>query len=114
MPSERLRSRFEDIRENIARIERFTGGHDSASFAQDEKALFAVLHALLIISEGARKLGDDAASLAPEQPWPAIRAIGNILRHQYDEVDPAVIWRIVRDDLPSLRAAVERALAALR
>jgi uncharacterized protein with HEPN domain len=109
-----LRRRFEDILENISRIESFTGGHDAASFANDEKTVFAVLHALLIVSEAARKLGDEAASRAPDQPWPAIRAIGNVLRHQYDDVDSAAIWRIVCDDLPSLRSAVDGALAALR
>jgi uncharacterized protein with HEPN domain len=72
-----------------------------------------VLHALLIVSEAARKLGEEAAVHAPDQPWPAIRALGNVLRHQYDDVDPAPIWRIVSGDLPKLRAAVEQALTVL-
>jgi uncharacterized protein with HEPN domain len=110
--SERLRQRFEDILDNVARIESFTVGHDAASFAADEKTIFAVLHALLILSEAARKLGDEAESHAPDQPWPAIRALGNVLRHQYDDVDPAAIWRIVSGDLPKLRVAVEQALTA--
>jgi uncharacterized protein with HEPN domain len=114
VPSERLRRRFEDILENVARIESFTAGHDAASFAGDEKTVFAVLHALLIVSEAARKLGREAEAHAPGQPWPAIRAIGNILRHQYDDVDPVAIWRIVSNDLPNLRAAIERVLSALR
>jgi len=112
VPSERLQLRFQDILDNISRIESFASGHDAASFAADEKTIFAVLHALLIVSEAARKLGDEAVAHAPDQPWPAIRALGNVLRHQYDDVDPAAIWRIVSGDLPKLRAAVEQALAA--
>lgn len=70
--------------------------------------MFAVFHALLIISEAARRLGSDAEALAPEQPWQSIRAFGNVLRHQYDEVDPGATWRIVCGDLPSLKRSIER------
>jgi uncharacterized protein with HEPN domain len=101
---------FEDILENISRIERFTSGLDLATLGEQEQTFFAVLHALLIISESARRLGTEAEILAPGPPWRAIRDLGNVLRHAYDGVDPAVIRRIVRDDLGSLRQAVERAL----
>lgn len=97
--------------DNIARIERFTAGFDEAAFAADEKAMFAVFHALLIISEAARRLGSDAEALAPEQPWQSIRAFGNVLRHQYDEVDPGATWRIVRDDLTSLKQSIDRVMS---
>ena len=50
----------------------------------------------------------------PEQPWSEIRAVGNILRHEYDNVDPLIIWNIVGRDLESLRISVETALARLR
>jgi uncharacterized protein with HEPN domain len=76
--------------------------------------LFAVFHALLIISEAARKLHAEAERLIPDQPWPAIRAIGNVLRHQYDEVDPAAIWNIVQKELGPLKQSVEQVLSELR
>lgn len=114
MPSEQLIRRFEDILDNISRIERFTADLDFSSFVADEQVLFAVLHALLIISESARKLAKAAETLAPGQPWRSIRSLGNILRHAYDDVEPEPIWRIVRDELPGLKAAVEQALMHLR
>ncbi|HEX9535283.1 MAG TPA: HepT-like ribonuclease domain-containing protein [Stellaceae bacterium] len=110
MSSEKRVRWFEDILANIARIERFTAGMDLAKLGEEEQIFFAVLHALLIISESARRLGTEAEKLAPGPPWRAIRDLGNVLRHAYDGVDPAVICRIVRDDLGSLRQAVERAL----
>jgi uncharacterized protein with HEPN domain len=114
LPSERLIRRFEDILDNIVRIERFTSGMDLARFAADEQTMFAVLHALLIISEAARKLAGQAEALASDQPWRDIRALGNVLRHQYDDVNLDAIWRIVRDELPNLKQAVERVLTELR
>jgi uncharacterized protein with HEPN domain len=114
LPSDKRTRWFEDILDNVARIERFTVGMDFQAFLTDEQATFAVLHALLIISEAARRLGADADALAPDQPWRAIRGLGNILRHEYGGVDPNAIWRIVADDLPLLKRAVEGALAELR
>jgi uncharacterized protein with HEPN domain len=36
-----------------------------------------------------------------------VRDIGNVLRHQYASLSPSLIWNVVRDELPPLRAAVE-------
>jgi uncharacterized protein with HEPN domain len=114
LPSDKRVRWLDDILENVARIERFTAGADFRRFLGDEQMAFAVLHALLVISEAARRLGADAERLAPDQPWGAIRALGNVLRHEYGGVDPIAIWRIVVDDLPVLKAAVDRALTGLR
>jgi uncharacterized protein with HEPN domain len=65
VPSEKPLGRLENIRDNIARIERFTAGMDFAAFDANEQTLYASLHALLIISEAARKLGDQANTLVP-------------------------------------------------
>ena len=110
MPSERRARRFQNILDNISRIERFTAGLDFEAFCRNEETFYAVLHALLIISEAARRLQDDAEALAPEQPWQAIRSLGNVLRRAYDGVDPNAIWRIVHDDLRSLKQSVSRVL----
>jgi len=112
--SEKRIQQFTDILENIARIERFTAGFDADGLAGNEQAFYAVLHALLIISEAARRLGNDAETLAPDQPWQSIRNLGNVLRHAYDGVDPSIIWRIVYDDLGGLKRAVEQALVGLQ
>jgi uncharacterized protein with HEPN domain len=114
LPSDRPIRWFEDILDNIERTERFTAGLSKDAFLADERITFAVLHALLIISEAARRLGADAERLAPGQPWRAIRALGNVLRHEYGGVDRAEIWRIVTDDLEPLKRAVQQALRAMR
>ena len=114
MPSSNPIQRFHDILDNIARIERFTVGLNVETFVNTEQALFAVKHALLIISEAAVKLGDMAAELRPEIPWADIRGLGNRLRHEYETVDAVRLWRTVERDLPPLKTAVEAALVQLR
>jgi uncharacterized protein with HEPN domain len=84
---------------------------DLETFKTDTKTVAAVERKLLVISEAATRLGDQAEALCPGLPWRDIRGIGNWLRHQYDHVDLETIWRTVIRDLPPLREAVGRALA---
>jgi uncharacterized protein with HEPN domain len=99
-----------DILEAIGMIEQFVDGFDFDAFRSDPKTVSAVERKLQTISEAAVRLGDDADSLCPGLPWRNIRGIGNWLRHQYDRVDVQAVWNTVKDDLPPLKAAVERAL----
>ena len=62
------------------------------------------------INEAAIRPKDAAETVCPEVPWRDIRGIGNWLRHQYDRVDPEIIWNTIEDDPPSLKSAVQRAL----
>jgi ribonuclease HepT-like protein len=58
---------------------------DLVAFMEDQKTHDAVERCLERISEAAAKLGELAPALAPDQPWQKIRALGNRLRHNYDE-----------------------------
>ena len=60
------------------------------------------------------KLGDQAAVLLPTQPWHKIKAFGNVLRHEYDDILKPRLWDIVQNDLPPLISASEAALQKLQ
>ena len=113
MPSENTILRLEDILENISLIEEYTRDYSHQRFVQDRKTQDAVERCLLRISEAAKKLEGSVDTIMPDQPWSAIRAVGNVLRHEYDRVDPEIIWRIVNNDLDPLKRAVEAALSKL-
>ncbi len=113
MPSDRPAIRFQDILENVWLIQSYTDGMDRAAFDADRRTRDAVERCLQRLSEAATKLGTHAEELAPGPPWPAVRALGNVLRHAYDQVDPARIWEIVTRDLPPMAVAVEGALRRL-
>jgi uncharacterized protein with HEPN domain len=99
-----------DIRDAVAAIEQFTQGMEFDGFREDSKTIAAVERKLQVISEAAVRLGERAEALCPGLPWRDIRGIGNWLRHQYDRVDVEMVWNTVTVDLPSLKAAVNRAL----
>jgi uncharacterized protein with HEPN domain len=87
---------------------------DQQAFTQDLKTANAAERCLERISEAARKLGDLAEGICPEVPWPKVRALGNLLRHEYDTVDMVRVWLMIEDDLPPLKASVQMALKRRR
>ena len=99
-----------DIADAINLIKQFTAGMDFHAFREDPKTIAAVERKLLMISEAAIRLGDEAEIRCPGIPWRDIRGIGNWLRHQYDAIELPVVWKTVRDSLSPLEAAVLRAL----
>jgi uncharacterized protein with HEPN domain len=42
-----------------------------------------------------------------------VRAIGNLIRHEYWRVEPSLVWRIIEDDLPPLGATIAALLSDL-
>jgi len=100
--------------ENVQAIQRYVAGMNLAAFEDDQKTCDAVERCLERISEAAAKLGELAPTLMPDQPWQKIRALGNRLRHEYDDIRAGRLWDIVQVDLPRLRAACEGALQRLR
>lgn len=114
MPSSNLILRLEDILANIESIQEYTRDYSYDSFAGDRKCQDAVERCVTRISEAASKLAGPIESTIPDQPWSQIRAVGNVLRHEYDRVNPILIWTIVSEDLAPLKAAIRSALDRLR
>lgn len=94
------------IRDEIDQLRLNLGDINYVDFAGNYLLLRATERAILIISEAVRMLPESMTDERPEIPWQAIRAIGNILRHEYERVDPRVLWDIVQNRLPPLREAV--------
>ncbi len=91
----------------------YTAGMTVSTFKLDNHTRDAVERCLERVCEAARRLGDRARDLLPNQPWNDIRGMGNRLRHGYDRIDHTVIWHVVRDELPSLITEVDDVLQRL-
>lgn len=95
-----------DMLDAIAGIERSVAGKTLADYQSDWLLKHAVQRAIEIISEASRALPDDVKELRPEIPWPQVRTIGNVLRHEYHGLSDRIIWGVVVDELPALKIAV--------
>jgi uncharacterized protein with HEPN domain len=110
VPSSDPLQRFEDILQNIGRIEEYTAGMNATAFFEDPRTYDAVERCLERISETPRKIESLAEELCPGIPWPEIRGLGNFLRHEYDRIERERLWLVVERDLPPLRVSVRSAL----
>jgi uncharacterized protein with HEPN domain len=91
-----------------------TKGYDFERFHEDQQCRDAVERCLARISEAAKKLEGIVDTVAPDVPWPDIRGLGNVLRHEYDNVYPDSIWAIVVNDLRPLKQAVAAIIRSSR
>ncbi len=96
------------ILEAIANIEEDTAGYDFEKFRSDRRARQLVERNLEIISEASRRLPADLKGQEPSIQWQAIAGIGNILRHDYHETYPTVLWETCKKDLKPLKDSIGR------
>lgn len=102
-----FRHALDDILEAINGIQAAIVGKTLADYHSEWVLKHAVQRGIEIISEASRILPDHVKELRPEVPWPQIRAIGNILRHEYHGLSDQIIWGVVVDELPALKIAVQ-------
>jgi len=101
-----------DILERIRRIEHATdAGRDA--FVTDVLLQDAVIRSFEVIGEIVKRLSPDLTAAHPTIPWRQIAGFRDVLIHNYEQVDIEAVWRVVEEDLPPLRAAVEAMLASL-
>ena len=97
----------------VAGIEHTISGASPESFAADWTKRHAVQRGIEIVSEASRRLPPRALDRHPEIPWPKIKAVGNILRHEYHAIADEVIWNIAKQSLPELKVALMKMQQAL-
>jgi len=100
-----------DILEAIARVDEITRNKTFSEFESSWQLRWLVQRAIEIISEASRAIPNDLTSMRPEIPWSRVAGIGNVLRHEYSGLSDRIIWNVVIDELPRLKAAID-AIAA--
>lgn len=110
MPSDRSRQALSDIRDNIKLAQSFVVGLNEVTFKADQKAFYAVVRALEIISESSRHVSEDTKQKHSHLPWKQIAGAGNVYRHDYQNVTGDFIWVTLHKSLPVLLRVVEAEL----
>jgi uncharacterized protein with HEPN domain len=104
-----------DIVEAIDRIRAILSGISLEDFEKSWEKRWLVERGVEIISEASRRLPSHLKDRHLEIPWRKVAGIGNVIRHDYERVAPDLLWKLIRDDLPTLeRVCRVELLAALK
>ena len=112
MPFRDNLTHLRDIVEGIELIETFVGGMTLNAYRADPLRKSAVERQLQIITEAAKRLGDEAYVLCPDQDWKGFCRMGDVLRHIYHDIDDEIVWDTVKDELPKMKEAALKAIEA--
>ncbi len=104
-PPRSIELRLEDVREQIAIAREAVRRSTLADAIADPVYRNAIERCVSVISEALRHVPDDLTRDHAHVPWSKIRGIGNIIRHDYERIDPGVLHDIVLYELDSLDEA---------
>lgn len=96
------------MREAVSWIESDVEGFDVTRFVDDRRARQLVERNLEILSEASRRIPPDLKATEPDVDWTALANLGNVLRHEYQRVDPVLLWTLLADELDALSTALRR------
>ena len=101
-----------DMLNGIVKARGFVRYMSQNDFVSDERSVFAVAHALSIMSRSATRAGysRQIQERYPNIPWETLKAASRRISHFYQTFDPNVIWRTVIEDLPPIEEELRRIL----
>jgi uncharacterized protein with HEPN domain len=99
------RERLEDVAEAIAAIERYSG-RGREEFERNELIQEFFVRKIELIGEAVKGLSPGLQSRYSEVPWREIARMRDILLHHYRKVDWDLVWNVVEQHVPVLKAAV--------
>ncbi|MCJ7568049.1 MAG: DUF86 domain-containing protein [Anaerolineales bacterium] len=97
-----------DMIEAADLVASFIQGMNEEQFLADKKTQFAVVRALEIIGEAAKKVPDSIRTRYPDLPWREISGMRDKLIHDYFGVNNEVVWKTAIEDVPEIAANLKR------
>ena len=91
-----------DILEAAKLAAAYVSAKTKEEFILDTQCQDAVIRRLEIIGEAARRISRETRARLPGLPWSAMINMRNLMIHEYDHVDFAVVWDTVQNHLPAL------------
>ncbi len=91
-----------DMLLSCRRILEYTEGMDFDDFEKDDRTIDAVVRNIEILGEAVKNLTSKIKEKYPEVEWNEIARTRDKIIHFYFGTDPAIVWDIVTQDVPSL------------
>lgn len=107
----RDRERLEHIVQAIDRILDFADGKTREELESDNLKYYGIVKNIEIIGEATYKLTHIFRRQHPDTPWEFIAKMRHVLVHDYYQIKPAEVWKVINEDLHPLREQVRRYLS---
>lgn len=101
---------LQHILDAIAKTEVYLQGVDEAAFNQNTLIQDGVIRQIEIIGEATRRLSHELRQNYSHVPWADIAGMRDKLIHDYLGVDIEKVWLTAKEDLPVLKAEVQKIL----
>ena len=88
----------DQIEETVLRFQK-----DYAVFEKDHIYQNAVALCVLQIGELTTKLTEELKQTYTGMPWNQIKAMRNIVAHNYGSIDAEILWETIENDVPQLK-----------
>ncbi|MEO5361791.1 MAG: DUF86 domain-containing protein [Nitrospirota bacterium] len=85
-----------DIYEAASKIEEYTNSMDFDSFSDNRMAADAVVRNFEIIGEASTHILNEIKTKYPDIPWNKIKAMRNVIIHDYFGIDYETIWKTIK------------------
>jgi uncharacterized protein with HEPN domain len=104
------RERLEHILQAIRAIEEYTKGKTEEIFTHNVILNNAVLFQFTVIGEAINHVEREKLEKY-EYPWYKVRSFRNLIAHEYFNIKLSAVWKIIENELPGIRSAIELILA---
>ncbi len=104
---------IEDVIDALSKIQQFTQGMEYNDFIKDDKTIFAVVRALEVIGEAAKRISRSVKNRYPQIPWKDAAGMRDKLIHEYFGINLKVVWDTIKQDIPALKPLMQKVLEDL-
>lgn len=105
--------RIQHILDAIAEIESYLNNVSFKDFTNNSMMRFACIKQIEIIGEASNAISLETKSKFSNIEWKQIIGLRHVLVHEYFGVDNAIIWEIIKTDIPELKVKIKLILDSL-
>jgi uncharacterized protein with HEPN domain len=105
--------RLGHILDAISEIENYTSNVELKEFLANSMMRFASIKQIEIVGEAANYITPETKQLFSDIEWKQIIGMRHILIHEYFGVDANLVWQVIVNDIPALKASIQNIYSGL-
>ncbi|MEP6712686.1 MAG: DUF86 domain-containing protein [Ferruginibacter sp.] len=105
--------RLQHVLDAIEEIETYLVEIDFSIFINNSMMRFACIKQMEIIGEASNHISAEIKSTFSDIKWAQIVGMRNVFAHEYFGIDSSLVWEIIKNDIPELKAKIKHILDSL-